>query len=59
MVAAASEDLHWSSTGPIQIYAVARACFQNGDDEAGEGDVAKQDEMSAHDPIRSATASEL
>ena len=40
VVAAASEDLHWSSTRPSLTYAVAHARSQYGDDEAGEGDAA-------------------
>ena len=47
--AATSEDLHWSSTRPSLTYAVAHARSQYGDDEAGEGDAARQDHMSAHD----------
>ena len=46
------------ATRPSLAYAVAHARSQCGDDEAGEGDAARQDHMSAHDLTSSATASE-
>ena len=58
-VATASEDLHWSSTRPSLTYAVAQARCQCGDGDAGEGDAARQDHMSAHDLTSSANASEF
>ena len=59
VVAAASENLHRSSTLPSLTYAVAHARSEYGDDEAGEGDAAQQDHMSAYDLTNSATASEF
>ena len=58
VAAAALEDLHWRSTRTSLTYAWACVRFQYGDDEACEGDVARQDDMSAHDMTRSAIASE-
>ena len=59
MAAAAPEDLHWRSTRTSLTYAWACVRYQYGEDEAGEGDVAGQDDMSAHDLTRSETASEF
>ena len=50
---------YWRPTGPFLTYAVAHARFQHGDDEAGESDVARQDDTGAHDLARSATVSDF
>ena len=44
VAAAAPKYLHWRSTDPFLTYAVAHARFQHGDDQAGQVDVARQDD---------------
>ena len=58
-MAATSGNLNWSSTRPSLTYAVALARSQHGEDEAGEGDAARRDHMSAHNLTSSVTASEF